>query len=161
MSEIEVHVLCWEPKGDLGGNGPVLGRNVCGATSPYHGTLTVLALHPCRSSLAMGQPWGAQWLCGCKTPVPSSVQARGACSPWLVATSPAGGLMRKAPAPLASQQAGAPPGPTRPGCYLHSAILLGAHLLLPLTVSGAVASICLLQSQVPLVPPCPPLGLTV
>lgn len=68
-------MLCWEPKGDLGGNGPVLGRNVCGAMSPYHSTLTVLALHPCRSSLAVGQPWGAWWLCGCKTPVPSSVQA--------------------------------------------------------------------------------------
>lgn len=133
---------------------------MCGVTVPYHGTLPILALHPCHPSPAVGELWGAWQLCGCKTPVPSSDQVpcmgNGACSPWLVAASPGHGACKEDPGSPALTVDGCSAG--APLSWLLSLLCNSTGCPPPCqerAVSGAVASICLIQSQVPLVPPSP------
>lgn len=102
-----------------------------------------LSPQSCSPCSAVGQPWGTQRLCRCKTLVPSSERQ----------------LLRHVRLvrrPLLPSHTGAVPGP--PVLAVISTLPFRGCPLPPSqdrAVSGAVASICPRQSQVLLVPPQP------
>lgn len=102
-----------------------------------------------RGSSVAVRPW-CPHLFGCPA------RARGACSPWLVAASPALRARKEDPGSPALTVDGCSAG--APLSWLLSLLCNSTRCPPPClerAVSGAVASICLIQSQVPLVPPSP------
>lgn len=125
---------------------------------PYR--LAVLALHPSGPSLAVRQLRGARQLCGCKTPVPSSdgVPCVGKGSLQPAAASPARGARKERPGSpgLAADGRSAGAHPSWPLSPLCNSARCPSPPSPERAVSGAVASICPLQSGASGPTPCPP-----